>query len=597
MRVALYTRVSSQEQAQHGVSLADQRERLEAWAKLNGYEIAGIYSDEGFTGGNDNRPELQRLMRDARTNLFECIIVSKLDRFFRNIRLLLNYIHELEQFKVSFMTLAEGINTAEGGMGRVTLNLLGSIAEWEHDRIGERIRDFRAHLANKGQWSSGRTTYGYRFDKVKKELIIDPNEAAAVRFIFSTYTEKQLGLVRTAELANKEGLMTPRAGRRQHFTWNQSVIRHILTHGAYRGGPNEDWVFRTPAIVTPELWDAAQRQLSSNRHFRATETHSPYQGLFICGKCGHTLRIGWNHNTDRVWECPSRLKRLHLDNSPRCTLPRMKLANIEGKIVAKVQELHRNPEMLNNLFESTLAGLIEERSKLERKLKPIRGNIDRLKADMQKSDVMYELGRLTSDEYRARIAGLRSKIAEFERQTNSLDPLSIKQLNNLDRDIAKYRGILGMIQPGNLFQQLVGDLSTGPVQVVPTMPGAGDKAFVENPHLICSQILRKLGLSAYVFADRIELKGIVRQSNVTSGLKEERCPFCIEHKVYREYMHNHEPKFECVYTHSFKDDIDDIHYSERLVVGDEEREDSAKKASPCLKADWQSCPFNYRGKV
>jgi len=346
MRAALYTRVSTQEQAQHGISLSEQKERLEAWGKIEDWEITDIYTDDGYTGGNDNRPDLQRLMADAKTGAFNIAAVTKIDRFFRNTRQLLNYIHELESHGVTFMAQAEGIDTSKPGMGKVILSMLGSVAEWERERIGNRVSDFRQHLANKGQWSSGRTPFGYRFNKDTKELIVDPLEAEAIKFIYKTYTERQTGIVQTAELANKEGVITPRAGRRKHTTWTQSAIRHVLTHPAYKGGPNESWPFKAPAIVTSGIWDTAQRQLAGNRHFRETENHNPFTGLLRCGLCGYTLRIGYNHNATQIWECPGRLKRLHLDGSPRCTLPRTPASTLTEYLAFKVTEIFSDPVKL-----------------------------------------------------------------------------------------------------------------------------------------------------------------------------------------------------------------------------------------------------------
>lgn len=572
MRAALYTRVSSQEQAQHGVSLAEQKERLEHWAKAEGWEIAGIYTDKGYTGGNAERPELQRMMDDARAKLFDVVVVTKLDRLFRNNRLLQNYIHELENYSIHFVAQAEGIDTSKPGMGKVILNMLGSVAEWEHDRIGERVADFWRHLARKGQWSSGRTPFGYRFENTKKELIIDPLEAEAIRFIFKVYTEKEIGIVRTAELANKQELITPRPGRRHHTTWTQSAIRYILTHPAYKGGPSENWPFKSPAIVTPEIWDAAQRQLSSNRHFRETENKSPFQGLLRCGLCGHTMRIGLNHGAIKVWECPGRLKRLHLDDSPRCTLPRFNAKEIETDLTDFIIQLFNDPDMILKFINNTLNDLEKERRILERKLKPIQGNIDRIKESMEKADTMYQLGRLSTEDYKTRISGLRSKIREFEQQSKDADPMLIKTLAENEKSTKYYQlltewaeyikkrndsktGRLAhdreiikrAMETGN--EKLLEEISYGePIfnpesnTLIEKLQDAAvnekdkdsfqfmlgselmwvpDPDYWKHPQETGSRHLRKLGLYVYVYPDKIEIKGNIRTANISPAYKQD----------------------------------------------------------------------------
>lgn len=560
MRAALYTRVSSQEQAQHGVSLAEQRERLEAWARVEGWEIANIYVDEGYSGGTGERPELKQLMVDARAQLFDVVAVTKIDRFFRNTRQLLNHIHELELNDVIFVAQSEGIDTSKPGVGNIILNLLGSVAQWEGERIGERIKNFRGYLAKKGQWSSGRTPFGYRFDKVKKELLIDPLEAEAIKFIYNTYVNNEIGIVRTAELCNKEELITPRAGRRKHTTWTQSAIRHVLTHPAYKGGPNDDWIFKTPAIIASEIWDAAQRQLSSNRHFRETDTHSPYQGLLRCGLCNHTLRIGWSHNKYRKWECPGRLKRLHLDDSPRCQLPRLDAEKLESKLSDKIINIFKDPELLNQYIADTIKDLQKERRELERKLKPIRGSIDQLKGKMEQADTMYEAKRLSRENYLARIAGLRVKISELERQTDAADPLLLRQLDDNSKALKYWDGYKKFEQFSDSFSlkkaeffkefeqlantgkfdEILNDNSENPAEYdnnIPTLTDADfdnafvplpDAAIIDHPHEVGSRQLRKLGLFVYIYPDKLEIKGSIRQTHVTAGYSEDiNLPLCI----------------------------------------------------------------------
>jgi site-specific DNA recombinase len=527
MRVALYSRVSSQEQAQHGVSLAEQKGRLGAWAKMEGWKVAGLYSDGGFSGGNDNRPELQRLMEDARARLFDAVLVTKIDRFFRNTRLLLNYIHELEQHQVIFMAQAEGVNTAEGGIGKVTLNLLGAVAEWERERIGERIRDFRTHLASKGQWSSGRTTFGYRHDKKTKELVVDPLEAEAVRFIFETYIKGNIGIIRTAEVCNAKGLITPRPGRRQHTTWTQSAIRHVLTHPAYKGGPNETWPFKTPAIVSQETWEAAQRRLKNNKHFRAGNSHSPFQGLLRCGLCYHILRVGWSHNERRVIECVGRLRRLHLDDSPRCTLPRLDADQLEVRLNSEIKRIFNEPATLKKHILETVKNFELEKAGLERRLQPIQGNLDRIQKALTKLKVEYDLDQLSTEEYMVRVRGLKAKQADLERQSKEADPMLLRDLKEIEGQIKYLQGFAE-------FQDAIAEEYGRPAEVKADKRRSRTWAKSSPGDIMIGpfgesapELMRKYGLAAFVYPDHIEIKGNLgmgRKANITPDCRSGRYP-------------------------------------------------------------------------
>ncbi|MFC1942346.1 recombinase family protein [Chloroflexota bacterium] len=559
-----YIRVSTQEQAEHGVSLSEQIERLHALAKMEGWQEIGTYIDEGYSGGTDNRPELQRLLNDAQAGLFNLVAVTKIDRFFRNTRLLLNYVHELEECGVAFVAQAEGIDTRNPGSGKLVLNMLGSIAEWERERIGDRISDFRQHLAGKGQWSSGKPPFGYRFNKQTKQLVIDPLEAEAVRFVFNTYVNKEVGIIKTAEIATSEGVALPRSGRRRHDIWTQSGVRFVLTQSAYKGGPNEGWQFKCPPIVTPELWDAAQRQLDGNRHFRVTDNHSPFAGLLRCGLCGHTLRIGYNHKTKwqarQVWECPGRLKVTHLDSSPRCTLPRFLSNTLEEQLTDRVAEIFGDPDTLAKYVSETLGSLEKEKALLERKLRPLRSDTKRIHEAMEKADTMFQLSRLSKEDYSARLAGLRKRLSELERQSDAADPLLLKQLASNEKALNYYRTQLTHFKEQEVWLRSRIDrlpMVTSPVDdagrpmsplymslnppvskaqrdrfindiLVGSILGPADTPEETRPGQRgertngVSKYLRDFGLFVYVHPKKLEIKGVMRQSNIIANYKSGR---------------------------------------------------------------------------
>lgn len=521
IRVGIYERVSSQEQAQHGVSLDEQSERLELLAKLEGWQVYDHYRDEGITGGTDNRPHLQRLLADARAGRIDLVVCTKLDRLFRNTRLLLNYIHELEGYGVGFVAQAEGIDTRNPGIGKIMLTLLGSIAEWERERIGQRISDFRQHLASKGQWSSGRTPFGYRFDKKQKVLEIEESEARGVRFAFDTYTRQPMGIIRLAEAMNIEALITPRMGRRQHNTWTQSAVRHILTHPAYRGGPNENWRFNTPMIVEPETWERAQHRLSENRHFNpATRGVTQFQGKLRCGFCSHTLRVGYSHNTTAVYECPGRLKRLHLDGSARCTLPRFEVSSIDSTLSRQLADLYSSPDNFRKYITDTLINLDRERQELEARLKPLDAESGRIREDMAIVEARLEMHRIAPEVYKTRMAKLQRSLRELEARKDKADPCLVREMTTNKKAAAFYRVVLWswhgidrsideigtdleflqtQKETNNYLKQIDDHLADGPKQLLSTMSGI-------------------------VFPEHIELKANIEvgQSNVTPGYRSTR---------------------------------------------------------------------------
>jgi DNA invertase Pin-like site-specific DNA recombinase len=448
--VAIYTRVSSEEQAKNGVSLQEQKDKLTALAKLQGWDIIEVYTDDGYTGATDSRPELQRLMADAKARLFNKVVVAKLDRFFRNTRLQLDYLHILDEYGVTLYSLSEGIDTEQPGQGKILLNTLATFAEMEHDRIGERVKDFRNHLAAKGQWSSGKTTYGYDFDKKTKELVTDILEAPAIRYAFETFASRDIGTIRLAELMNKEDFPLPVTTRRKkQLAWTGTTIRHIITHPAYKG----QWKYKTPAIVSPELWNKVQLKLRQNKHFKENtesklETPSAFKGMLRCGICGKTLRVGYNHSGQtQVWECLGRIKRYHMDGSPRCTLPRIKaFPDFENKLTKAVWNTFYNPGTYIEHIKKTVENLEKERTKLDRKLKPMDNEATILRERRGRLNVMFEIGQLKTDDYKTKIKAVNTKLHEVELNIREGDPMLLRQIDDNTKTLSYYRDLVKQIE-------------------------------------------------------------------------------------------------------------------------------------------------------
>ena len=536
IRAALYGRVSTQEQAQHGVSLDDQRERLKALATLEGWQIAGIYIDEGVSGGTDNRPQLQNLMFDAKAGCFDLVAVTKVDRFFRNTRLLLDYIHTLKQYNVSFIANAEGIDTRNAGIGNIILALLAAIAEWERERIGERVSDCRMHLKAKGQWSSGRTLYGFRFNNISKQMEICEPEAAAIRYAFSEFTrpEGSIGIVRLAEKMNETTYLTPRTFGKpiKNNFWTRGTILRMLHHPAYKGGPSELWKYKTPRIVEPEMWDMAQKRLSSNRHFKpSVATKTEFQGRLVCGLCGHRLAVGYNNANRRVYECPGRRKTNHLDGSERCTLPRFVAQELDQKLKAKVEELCNDPKLLLEYLKKYSDNLKSEQKRLSERLQPLDAEASQLRDDMVILDARLEMKRITPAVYKDRMSNLQKRIQDLEKRKSDLDPTLVREIktNNI---------ILGLYESS--MEMLRAEISNSPASNTALTKTVNTITCIPNMHKILKDSYKLLrnetGVQDYhdnnipdlvrnifqyfiIYPDRFEIKGNInmRQSNTSSA--------------------------------------------------------------------------------
>src|SRR6201989_2312198 len=208
-RCAIYTRKSSGEGLEQEFnSLAAQREACEAYIRSQQHEgwllARTRYDDGGFSGGNLERPAAQRLLSDIRAGRIDIVVVYKVDRLTRSLADFARLVELFDAQGVSFVSVTQQFNTTSS-MGRLTLNVLLSFAQFEREVTGERIRDKIAASKKKGMWMGGNVPLGY--DANERTLVINPAEAETVRRIFALYRE--LGCVRgVKEEADRLGLRT-----------------------------------------------------------------------------------------------------------------------------------------------------------------------------------------------------------------------------------------------------------------------------------------------------------------------------------------------------------------------------------------------------
>jgi site-specific DNA recombinase len=189
LRCAIYTRVSTEYGLEQEFnSLDNQREAAEAYIKSQAHEgwraLPTRYDDGGFSGGSMDRPALQSLLADIRAHLIDVVVVYKVDRLTRSLTDFAKLVELFDEHAVSFVSVTQAFNTTTS-MGRLTLNVLLSFAQFEREVTGERIRDKVAASKKKGMWMGGHVPLGYRVQD--RKLVIDEAEADTVRYIFQQY--------------------------------------------------------------------------------------------------------------------------------------------------------------------------------------------------------------------------------------------------------------------------------------------------------------------------------------------------------------------------------------------------------------------------
>jgi len=273
VRCAVYTRKSSEEGLEQEFnSLQAQREACEAFINSQRHQgwvcLRAAYDDGGFSGATMDRPALQQLLADITAGRVDTVVVYKIDRLTRSLADFAKIVEILDAKAASFVAVTQQFNTTTS-MGRLTLNVLLSFAQFEREVIGERIRDKIAASKRKGMWMGGVPPLGYRAQDGK--LVIVDSEAEIVRFIFRRYAE--LGSVRLLkdELEARgihSKLRTSASGRISGGKpFARGALYLMLQNRIYRGEivhREQSYVGEHTPIIDQPLWDAVQAQLASN---------------------------------------------------------------------------------------------------------------------------------------------------------------------------------------------------------------------------------------------------------------------------------------------------------------------------------------------
>jgi DNA invertase Pin-like site-specific DNA recombinase len=314
VRCAIYTRKSTEEGlSQEFNSLDAQREAAEAYIHsqrgLGWTLIPTRYDDGGFSGGNLERPALQQLLAEIDAERVDCVVVYKVDRLSRSLLDFARIMERFERCNVSFVSITQQFNTTTS-LGRLTLNILLSFAQFEREIIGERTRDKLGAARRKGKWIGGTPPLGYDVAPEGGRLIINDAEATQVREIFALYARYQ-GLVRVAEELNQRGLQTKhwtsRSGR-----WHPgrpltkqavlSILKNVTYIGqvTYKGTiyPGEQ-----PPVVERELFEQVQEQLRRQRlpEPKPGGPAAMLKGLLCCEACQAAMILSTTRRLDRTY--------------------------------------------------------------------------------------------------------------------------------------------------------------------------------------------------------------------------------------------------------------------------------------------------------
>ena len=353
VRCAIYTRKSHEEGLEQEFNSLDaQRESCEAYVASQRHDgwvvLPTRYDDGGFSGGNTERPALKRLLDDVEAGRIDAVLCYKLDRLSRSLADFVRLMERFENRGVSFVSVTQHFDT-QSSMGRLTLNVLLSFAQFEREVTAERIRDKLAAAKMKGKYVGGRPVLGYDVDRERMRLVINKGEADLVRHIFRRFIQLGSCMLVAREL-NREGhrtkAWTARSGKKRGgVLWNKAYVHWTLTNRRYVGEvmhQGQAYPGEHEAIIDRRTWDRVHAILGENRRYRATQTRKKtaaiLKGILRCGACGTPMAPAYTTRRRRRYQyyvCHAASKNGH-DTCPVKSVP---AGQIEGAVFEYLRSL------------------------------------------------------------------------------------------------------------------------------------------------------------------------------------------------------------------------------------------------------------------
>ena len=365
VRCAIYTRKSTEEGLDSDFNTLDaQRESAEAYIVSQRHEgwvaLPQKYDDGGFTGANMDRPALKHLLDDVRAGLVDCVVVYKVDRLTRSLLDFAKIMEVLDKHGATFVSVTQQFNTT-ASLGRLTLNILLSFAQFEREMIAERTRDKMSAARRKGKWVGGNPVLGYDVHPDGGALVVNAEEATRVRAIFGMYLEHGSLLPVVSEL-NRRGWTLKRWTTRDSKVvggkpFTRSRLHLLLTNVIYTGQVRhrgEIFPGEHDAIVDRETWEKVHAQLKANAPGSTRNLRNKHgallKGTVRCATCNVGMVHTYTQKDARLYRYYVCVK-AHQRGWAQCSTRSVSAPELEQAVVDQIRGIGRNPTMLTAVMK------------------------------------------------------------------------------------------------------------------------------------------------------------------------------------------------------------------------------------------------------
>jgi site-specific DNA recombinase len=518
VRVATYARVSTQEQASEGTSLAFQQAQLTAYCQLQGWTIINSYVDPGFSGKDGDRPGLERLLNDAKLGLIDKVVVFKLDRLARNLGLLLDTEKALKGYGITLISMKESVDTSSG-TGKMVFQMFGMVSEWERSAIVERTRNGRLQRYRDGCWAGGKAPYGYSYDKATRKLVINESEARIVKRMYSEYADGK-SLFGISQSLNRDHI----PGRTKNSQgWWQTAVRQVLLNPVYKGTEvvnrhahislinkmdlSKAIMISVPALVSEQVWQIAQDRMRNNKHVKPNKQGAALlQGMITCGVCGYGYAA-----KRRYYTCRGRMKYVHPDGLARCKSPYLRADWLENEVWKRIEEIINDPNKLFLVIRESIENLRLTEADLSERIKPIDGRLAEIAEQKARLAEDWIMRHMNGERFKELKDSLDREEARMRDLRAGIDPAQIAELENTRKMLNFWEDqIRAMAWNTENEDGTMVRLADGPHHIALKLVGFEDADLSKSTGFPTSrrQLLDKLQVRLSVFDDRVEVKSL-----------------------------------------------------------------------------------------
>lgn len=496
LRALLYTGVSTDEQSQHGTSLAEQRQRLEAIAQEHGWPVEEVFEDAGVSGKDPERPALGRLLSRLRPG--HIVMVTAIDRLARSLRVLLDTVDEIGGAGAYFWSDRERWDTSTP-MGRFGLSIVGAVGELERELISQRTAAGRRQRRAQGQWAGGKPPFGYRRGPDGR-LVEEPEQADVVRLIFRLFTTERIGLLTLRHRLHALGMRSP-AGRAY---WKEGRLHDILTDTTYTGRHRTG--VPAPALIDEATFTSAQKRLAANRRLHPPKHPATLQGRLLCGVCGSRWHVH-RQRQGQTYFCMGRESRSGYAERTgrRCPLPRQPAQVLEAAVLDALRAMLRDPTSFAQTLEASIRELEARHGQLARGVEPIQAELAATNRELERLATDFVRGALPPDKLQALSRDIEARRTALQEQLDALGPDVLAELQRTRRLLAGANDWLAIAH-----RRAVAGLTADEFTLDPEMAESDELSEFRKGHAQgneLSRLLDNLGAEVVVFQDHVEVCG------------------------------------------------------------------------------------------